>query len=248
MTTHITEPASSDPARRLIIVRHGEASFGAQDYDQLTATGKEQSQLLGEYLADRGMVFDRVYVGPKRRHRQTHDAVAAVYEKSGLPWPAPVETAGLDEHRGQSVLRQALPQLREQDEEIRAAADSILNPTLESQHEYAKIFQKVTRLWARGELESFGYETWPEFRHRVERAIDQMISSAAPDQTVIAFTSAGAVSAAVGFALGLDHEQTIETSWQILNASFTEISLTGSAATLDSFNAVPHLEASFRQQ
>ncbi len=248
MTTDHTQPTVSDPTRRLIIVRHGQASFGAPDYDRLTATGEAQAQLLGEYLAERGVIFDRVYVGPKRRHRQTRDAVAAVYQARGLPWPEPIETDGLDEHCGQYVLRQALPQLCEQDEEIRAVVDSILNPTVESQPEYAKVFQKVTRRWARGELESFGYETWPQFRQRVERAIDQMISGAAPAQIVIAFTSAGAVSASVGFARGLDDEQTIETSWQILNAAFTEISFTNQTVTMPIFNAVPHLEASFRQR
>ena len=35
----------------LFLVRHGQASFGADDYDRLSPTGHEQSRLLGEYLA-----------------------------------------------------------------------------------------------------------------------------------------------------------------------------------------------------
>ena len=39
----------------VLLVRHGQASFGADDYDVLSETGWEQSRLLGRYLADRGV-------------------------------------------------------------------------------------------------------------------------------------------------------------------------------------------------
>jgi broad specificity phosphatase PhoE len=38
----------------LYLVRHGQASFGADDYDQLSELGRRQSVRLGEYLRGKG--------------------------------------------------------------------------------------------------------------------------------------------------------------------------------------------------
>jgi broad specificity phosphatase PhoE len=43
----------------LYLVRHGQASFGADDYDQLSALGRRQSVRLGEYLRGKGHAFRR---------------------------------------------------------------------------------------------------------------------------------------------------------------------------------------------
>ena len=42
----------------LYLVRHGQASFGADDYDQLSELGHKQSVRLGEYFAHKGIHFD----------------------------------------------------------------------------------------------------------------------------------------------------------------------------------------------
>ena len=57
----------------LLLVRHGQASFGAADYDELSALGEEQSRLLGASLAARGVRPDVVLRGSMQRHRQTAD-------------------------------------------------------------------------------------------------------------------------------------------------------------------------------
>ena len=60
----------------LLLVRHGQASYGAADYDQLSERGWEQSRRLGHWLARGGHRFTTVVVGGMRRHRQTAEAVA----------------------------------------------------------------------------------------------------------------------------------------------------------------------------
>jgi broad specificity phosphatase PhoE len=55
----------------LILVRHGQASFGAENYDKLSELGWRQSRWLGEYFAERGASFDRVIRGSLRRHDET---------------------------------------------------------------------------------------------------------------------------------------------------------------------------------
>ena len=55
----------------LYLVRHGQASFGSSDYDQLSEIGFKQSNVLGEFFVSRNIIFDRFVCGDMRRHRQT---------------------------------------------------------------------------------------------------------------------------------------------------------------------------------
>lgn len=48
----------------LHLVRHGQASFGAEDYDNLSPKGIQQSIELGKALAKQQSIFDHVIVGP----------------------------------------------------------------------------------------------------------------------------------------------------------------------------------------
>jgi phosphohistidine phosphatase SixA len=61
----------------LFLVRHAQASFGTDDYDRLSDLGHQQSRWLGDYFAQRGLVFDRVVTGTLRRHRETLSGLAA---------------------------------------------------------------------------------------------------------------------------------------------------------------------------
>jgi broad specificity phosphatase PhoE len=47
----------------LYLVRHGQASFGADNYDQLSELGGWQSERLGQYFASKGRAFDTVITG-----------------------------------------------------------------------------------------------------------------------------------------------------------------------------------------
>ena len=73
----------------LYLVRHGQASFGADDYDQLSELGQRQSERLGRYWAERGLRFDAVITGTLKRHEQTWQGIArgAALELQPLRWP-----------------------------------------------------------------------------------------------------------------------------------------------------------------
>ena len=51
--------------------RHGQASFGADDYDRLSPLGERQATLLGHYLRDSGITLDAAISGNLLRQRQT---------------------------------------------------------------------------------------------------------------------------------------------------------------------------------
>ena len=70
---------------QVLLVRHGQASWGSADHDVLSDLGERQSRMLGEALAARGVVPDLVVRGAMRRHRQTAEQAVA-----GAGWAADV--------------------------------------------------------------------------------------------------------------------------------------------------------------
>lgn len=221
----------------LILVRHGQASFGANNYDQLSALGMEQALALGRGLARRGLRFDRVYVGPLRRHEQTHGAVAEAYQALGLAWPEPSRVPELDEHHGMLVMERVLPQLAEQDATIRELTRQQHAREEATNRAYLKVFQQVTRRWARGELHVPEYEAWTDFKRRVQAGLERIREQNGSGKTVVAFTSGGVIAVAMGLALDLDDEQIVGLSWIVRNASYTEFLFAPDRFGLSVFNA-----------
>ena len=62
----------------LYLVRHGQASFGTANYDQLSATGREQAKRLAGRLRLRGERIDGIYSGSLMRQRETAQIIAAL--------------------------------------------------------------------------------------------------------------------------------------------------------------------------
>src|SRR3569623_387038 len=84
----------------VLLVRHGQASWGAADYDELSALGEQQSRTLGAALAGRGVRPDLIVRGAMKRHRQTAEAAAA-----GAGWAGPVvEDRGWNEFDHRQML------------------------------------------------------------------------------------------------------------------------------------------------
>ena len=77
----------------LYLVRHGQASFGADDYDQLSALGQRQAQRLGAYFQDKGLRFDAVLMGTLRRHAQTWEGIAEGAGRQNMSHLQPVLAA-----------------------------------------------------------------------------------------------------------------------------------------------------------
>jgi broad specificity phosphatase PhoE len=229
---------------RLILVRHGQASFLADDYDQLSPTGHAQSERLGQYWSSRDQVFDLVVHGPGKRHIQTGSLVAGVYRKAGLAWPEPAAVSDFDEYQAFELLRKALPLLIERDAGIRALEHDFRSKTdpLEAARAFELVFQRVTRMWAAGEIDADGVEPWEDFCARVTRGLKQVTKMAGKSATVGVFTSGGPIATAVRLALGISAVKTLELSWASRNASYSEFLFSDTKFSLSSFNVHPHLE------
>ncbi|HEY8146636.1 MAG TPA: histidine phosphatase family protein [Kofleriaceae bacterium] len=220
----------------LFLIRHGQASFGADDYDVLSPRGIEQSRALGRHLAAQGERIDAVYVGPRRRHADTAAHLAAAAAEAGMPLPAPAAVAELDEFPAIEMLRLWLPKLAAEDPELAAAIAS------GSPGRAALVaFDKVTRAWATGSLDVGDLESFAAFAARVARGLDGIMRGEGRGRRVLVVTSGGPISIAVRGCLDLREEATLRAALALANASTTEIKWRGGETTMFGYNHVHYL-------
>lgn len=228
---------------RLLIVRHGQASAGDDDYDRLSPTGWQQAESLGRHWRAGGLVPDAVWVGPCRRHRETAEGVRRGLGAAGDSWPAAEALAGLDEHSGYQVFARSLPELAAVDPEARRALELLEGDTARDRRLFYRVYRRVTFAWVRGELEPPGpaVEPFDRFRQRTESAL-RRLTDGPRGRTVVAFTSAGPTGVAVASSFGLDNEKALELSWMVLNSAVSEFLFSNGRFSLRSFNTLPHLD------
>lgn len=230
---------------KIILIRHAQASFSdggslTDGYDQLSPLGFQQCIALAEELAGSGTVFDRIVLGPAKRHRQTAEAVEALYRERGLPWPEPEVVEAVDEHQGAFVMTRALERA-DGDPELTELAAGLEAGGKERMTAFFRAYHVISERWAKEELppEVAGEESWQAFRRRVEGAIETLIDECKDGETVGVFTSGGPVSAATGWVLGLDDIKTMELTWVMRNATMTELLFPFGRVVLGSFNVLP---------
>jgi broad specificity phosphatase PhoE len=228
----------------LTLVRHAQASFHADNYDELSPLGRTQARLLGEFWARRRIDFDEVYCGPRVRQRHTAELVGAAVTDAGRSWPDPVVLGQLDEYDLVSMLRTLAPILSQQD----AAFAELLACYRRDQdgpdrlRSFQRMFETLTTHWVTTPSTAPGVEGFPAFRDRVARGLRRITEGQGSGRRVAAFTSGGVIGTAVRLALDAPDRTALEVNWRVRNCSLTEFVFTKNRFTLDSFNALPHLE------
>ena len=228
----------------LTLVRHGQASFFADDYDRLTPLGEQQSQLLGEYWARQGARFDTVYTGPRARQQRSAEIAGDAFRNAGQPWPEPVALPDLDEFDLHGLVHHLVPELCRQKAEFAALLDSFRQSAAEHDRlrSFQRMFEPLLLHWQSLPAGHDGVESWPDFRSRVERVLRQIIAPAGSGRRIVMFTSGGFIGAVTRWALAAPDRTALELAWRLRNASLTEFVFTHDRFSLDSFNTVPHLQ------
>jgi broad specificity phosphatase PhoE len=209
----------------LYLVRHGQASFGADNYDQLSSLGRQQGQLLGEYFAERDIVFDHVLVGTMNRHRQTADAI----------FQGSTEGASFTEHRGLNEYDfvALFDGLGDEHHELQLLAKK-------GKKDFYKALRQVLLLWMEDRIEGPIPETWSQFQQRVADARSYI--QGLKGQRILAVSSGGVMAAMMQQTLGAPREKVISLNLQIHNCSFCRYFFNADSFHLASFNSIPHFD------
>jgi broad specificity phosphatase PhoE len=209
----------------LFLVRHGQASFGAADYDQLSDLGVRQCRRLGEHLAGRGQRFEAVYRGTLKRHAQSLQALAEGH--GGLP--EAMLLPGLNEFDGEAVVRALYPE-----------PPPVPSDKAEAFRHYFRLLREGMEAWMAGRTVPDGVGPHAGFVAGVADALDRVRLNHGGD--VLMLTSGGPISTALGLVLGLGHTAVIDLNLRLRNSAVCELQVTSKRHILISFNAIPHLE------
>lgn len=214
----------------LYLVRHGQASFGAADYDQLSELGERQAERLGAYWAERGQGFDAVLTGSLKRHAQTWAGIArgARLDIEPLVWP------GLNEYDSEAVIRAVWPSGRE------ATLGDPMSP--EGYRAHFRLLRDGLAQWMAGTVSPEGMPTYTDFVHGITSALDH-VRTLHQGQKVLFVSSGGPISTAVGHVLGLSPDATIDLNMRIRNSAVTEFQFNPRRHTLLTYNTLPHLDS-----
>ena len=213
----------------IFLIRHGQASFGAQDYDRLSDLGHRQCAELGAWMQARGLRFEAVLRGSLRRHRESLEALA-----SNLPGlPDALEWPGLNEYDSEAVVRCVHPgELPRPD-------------TPEAYRQHFRLLREGLARWMAGEVQPEGMPSWQGFLQGVTSALDHVRTRHEGD--VLLVSSGGPIATAVAHVLQAPPATAIELNLRIRNSALTEFAFTPKRHMLVTYNTLPHLDHPERQ-
>jgi broad specificity phosphatase PhoE len=206
----------------LLLVRHAQASFGADDYDRLSELGWRQARWLGEHLAERKLAFDRVIRGSLRRHAET---LSGIEEGMKIRLLA-AENAALNEYDSLALLRAHTGK-----QEIRKYTD---------RREHFRVLREALYAWCDGSLDCEDHLPFARFRSGVLEVLEAVRSSGA--KRVLVVSSGGPISAFIAEVLGMPARGVVDLNLRTRNTGLSEFHFNERGFHCVSFNAVPHLD------
>ena len=200
------------------LVRHGQASWGSADYDQLSDLGYRQAGALGSSWEAGGFRPTWSVCGSMKRHAQT--AVPALDSVDGDLYDI---DAGWNEYDHLALAGATDPADRPTDaKQFQAHLDGLLDQ------------------WVAGTAGS-ATETFADFRARVLGALDEATERAGSGQSVAVFTSGGPIGLVASHLLAGDDSLFIAMNRVVINASVTTVIVGRSGRRLLAFNEHTHV-------
>ncbi|MBY6034347.1 histidine phosphatase family protein [Marinobacter daepoensis] len=217
----------------IYLVRHGQASFGKENYDQLSPQGWEQGKILGRWLVNK-VAPAAVFGGDLRRHRETVEAITTGF---GADLPDMQVMDGLNEFDHLEVVERLRPEWADKQVMARDLA-SVPKPA----RAFQQVFEQAMARWLSGQHDQEYTETWEGFRQRVTTALDQVIALADGSDAIVS-TSGGPIAVIAQHLLELSDRKALDMNNVIANTSVSRILYSGPRRSLAVFNNYSHLEA-----
>jgi broad specificity phosphatase PhoE len=229
----------------IYLIRHGQASFASDDYDQLSSLGEQQTRILGQHWQHLTNL-DKAYRGELVRHKQSAEHFFKGYDlkKEGNKFINVMIKKGFNEFDHLDVLTQYNPQWQSQQN----LQQFITQHSSESVQIGNKVFQqeftKAIRRWVIGKHDNEYKQTWLQFKQATMNALNELIdeNSVGEAKNIIVFTSGGPISVIIGHILALDEQHTFSINQQLVNSSVTKLLFNSQRLSLDYINNYSHLE------
>lgn len=219
----------------IYLIRHGQASLGKSNYDELSELGHQQATHLGRYFSDLDIIPSRIIQGDLKRHQQTSAGIL-----KGLAQETPSRDSGTEGIQTETDARwnefefEAIIRLYVQQHQIDLK-------DLSSPGHFFGLLKRALIAWSSNELDGELPETWEAFEQRVKQALQSVLEI--NDENVFLVSSGGAISMAVKHILNLDNQSMIDLNLQSRNSGVTELINTRGKVYLSAFNHVSHLSS-----
>lgn len=229
----------------LLLVRHGQARFGTQDYDRLSERGEAQAACLADHWLARGQRLDALISGGQQRQRKTLEIVARSYARRGRALPAPAVWDAFNEYDADGLFLHVLPELQRRDAGLRGLVERLNSADgdpREKPRMFQQVFEVVMNRWIAGDVGDPPVESWKDFKGRVVQGIERVREAHPKGETVAVFTSGGPIAVSMQHVLRAPDTVALGLNWVVKNASITEFRYAGDAITLTGFNLLPHIQ------
>ena len=200
------------------LVRHGQASFGTDNYDLLSTLGHEQAAIVGRELARRGATLPIMASGSLQRQRRTAEIIAGELGIEG--------SAANTDDRWNEFDAHALVDTR--------LGSGGASGGLSSQ-EFQVELDEAMQAWIDG-----ASPTWRSFSDGALEALASIAEQTPKGCEAIVATSAGVTAAVVGRLLGLNARGVIALNRVSVNASITTVLSGARGLSLLTFNDHAH--------
>lgn len=222
----------------LYLIRHGQASFGADDYDVLSSIGIRQSEVLGAHLSRLDSRFDRCVAGGLRRQQHTAELTLAQLNAAGLPVPELEVDPAFNEFDAEAIIRALLPAMLEDEPD----ALQVLGNVTEHRAEFQRLFALIITRWLSGNHDTPGLQSWLAFVAQVQGGLQRILERAERGEHIAVFTSGGTITALLHLITRIPAQQAFELNWQIVNTSLNQLRFSGRDVALACFNNHAHLQ------
>ncbi len=222
----------------IYFIRHGQASFGKEDYDELSDTGHRQARILAHYFEVMNRRFDVIYTGTLSRQVKTAEALLSLLKEVNAPVPEVRQLDGLNEYPTHDIFPALASHAIKADPSLASDVASLMK----DRKAFQRVFEAVMGLWAAGSHHVPGLMTWEDFKAKVNGAIDEIMKNDGTGKNVAVFTSGGTISVAVLRTLGLGEKGAMRIAEQLVNTSVTRFKCTRDRIMMATFNEYAHLE------
>ncbi|EXG80228.1 histidine phosphatase family protein [Cryptosporangium arvum] len=206
----------------VLLVRHGQASFGAAEYDELSELGREQSRIVGVNLAAQDVRVDRAVSGGLRRQRDTAELCLTA--------------------AGRATDVRVDPRFDEYDH-LGLAAQLHDGPVPTSSRDFQAVLDVALEQWVSGAIVPEGMPAWGEFSDRAWAGLDEFVTALGRGGSGVVFTSGGVIAAICARLLGLTPAGFVALHRVVINGGITKVVAGRGGTALISFNEHSHLPA-----
>ncbi|WP_298872175.1 histidine phosphatase family protein [uncultured Psychrobacter sp.] len=237
----------------ILLARHGQASFGQENYDQLSKLGGMQAQMLGQHYASTQRRIDAIFTGSLVRQQDSARHFWERYQSSVADTEKPY-TPAIDMNQPDSYVLPQFDEFNHKDVLIKsnpafgnraAIAAEIAQAEVPSTR-LAELFDAAMQRWHAGDNDSDYIESWVQFSERAKQALEQVRLQVANlqlgrDDTVLVFTSGGIIAAITAQLLQQGSSTAYQINKSLVNTGVTSLTMKNERTRLLSVNEYSHL-------